>query len=492
LGLGIDYCLLIVARYREELGRGRSPELALSRTVQTAGRTVMFSGATVASSLLALLVFPAAYLRSFAFAGVGVVVVACSAAVIVLPALLAWMGDRVNPSTDHAKESAWGRQARRVIGRPVVYALAVGAILVVVGLPFFRFSAGRIDDRILPDDNPARVAATVIRERLDFSELNGIGVVPLDAPVFDTAASEELRGRLLELPDVARVVDAGGLHQSGISLPPREFNERFDNGSSQWFRVTASVEPLSDEAEELVDSIRALDNPFGTEVVVVGTTATSIDTVGAVTDRLPLALVIIAVITLVVLFLMTGSILVPLKAVVLNLLSLTATFGALVWIFQDGTFSDALGFTATGSLDVYTPILMFCVAFGLSMDYEVFLISRIKEEYDLSGDNDEAIVAGIGSTGRVVTAAAVLLAIVFVSISTSEVTIVKMFGLGLMIAVIVDAFLVRATLTPALMKLAGRANWWAPEPLRRFHLRWGLWENEPIQLPDDNRPATEE
>jgi len=202
--------------------------------------------------------------------------------------------------------------------------------------------------------------------------------------------------------------------------------------------------------------------------------------------------VIIAVITLVVLFLMTGSILVPLKAVVLNLFSLTATFGALVWIFQDGTFSDALGFTATGSLDVYTPILMFCVAFGLSMDYEVFLISRIKEEYDLSGDNDQAIVAGIGSTGRVVTAAAVLLAIVFVAISTSEVTIVKMFGLGLMIAVIVDAFLVRATLTPALMKLAGRANWWAPEPVRRFHLRWGLWENEPIQLPNDNRPDPEE
>ena len=175
----------------------------------------------------------------------------------------------------------------------------------------------------------------------------------------------------------------------------------------------------------------------------------------------------------------------PLKAIVLNLLSLTATFGALVWIFQDGHLSGVLDFTATGKVDVFQPILMFCIAFGLSMDYEVFLLSRIKEEYDLTGDNDHAIVAGIGSTGRIVTAAAVLLAIVFLSIATSGVTVVKMFGVGLTIAVIVDAFLVRATLTPALMKMAGRANWWAPAPMRRFHLRWGLWENEPVALPVD-------
>jgi RND superfamily putative drug exporter len=497
LGLGIDYCLLMVARYREELAQGHEPDIALERTVQTAGRTVLFSGATVASSLLALLVFPAAYLRSFAFAGVGVVVVACGAAVIVLPALLAWMGDRVAAKTAPPTESFWGLQARRVIRRPVAYVVVVGAVLVLAGLPFFRFEAGRIDERVLPEDATAREAATTVRDRLDFGELNSIAVILPDGPATDTAASQAMRDELLALPDVVRVVDAAGFAARGqpVPLPASEFNAGFDNGSGQWLRVTAGVDPDTTEAEDLVEAIRAIDNPFDGALIVSGTTAKSIDTVDAVLARLPLAMLIIAVVTLVVLFLMTGSILVPLKAVVLNLLSLTAAFGALVWIFQEGNFSDALGFTATGSLDIFTPILMFCVAFGLSMDYEVFLISRIKEEYDLTGDNDEAIVRGIGSTGRVVTAAAVLLAIVFVAISTSEVTIVKMFGFGLMIAVIVDAFLVRATLTPALMKLAGRANWWAPEPLRRFHLRYGLWENEPIRLPDPDpvpHPPSEE
>ncbi|NIR41667.1 MAG: MMPL family transporter, partial [Actinobacteria bacterium] len=485
LGLGIDYCLLMLARYREELEQGQRHQRALERTVQTAGRTVIFSGATVASSLLALLVFPAPYLRSFAFAGVGVVAIACGAAVIVLPALLATLGDRLSTSSVEVTESFWGVQARRVLKRPVAYVVGAGAILVLVGLPFFRFDAGRIDDRVLPEDAPAREAATLVRDVLDFGELNPINVVALDAPASDTENSAALRSLILELPNVERVVDAGGFSTPGLPpLPGSSFNEQFENGTGQWFRVTASVAPDTPEAEALVESLRAIDNPFGTELLVTGTTANSMDTVDAVLDRLPLALVIIAIITLIVLFLMTGSILVPLKAVVLNLLSLTATFGALVWIFQDGNLADALGFTATGSVDIFTPILMFCIAFGLSMDYEVFLLSRIKEEYDLTGDNDQAIVAGIGSTGRVVTAAAVLLAIVFTAISTSEVTLVKMFGFGLMIAVLVDAFLVRATLTPALMKLAGRANWWAPEPLSRFHLRYGLWENEPIHLPE--------
>lgn len=218
-------------------------------------------------------------------------------------------------------------------------------------------------------------------------------------------------------------------------------------------------------------------------MLVGGTNATVIDTIDAVKGRLPLALAVIAVVTLVLLFFMTGSVLIPIKAVLLNLLSLTATFGALVWVFQDGHFEDILGFTSTGKLDVFTPILMFCVAFGLSMDYEVFLLARIKEEYDLTGDNDRAVRDGIGRTGPVVTAAAVLLAIVFLAIGTSSVTIPKMIGLGLALAVIIDAFLVRATLTPALMKLAGRANWWAPGPLRRFHLRWGIWETDPVIVP---------
>jgi RND superfamily putative drug exporter len=296
--------------------------------------------------------------------------------------------------------------------------------------------------------------------------------------------------QILAVPDVYRVDTPAGFffqnYQEGAAKKAVSFNERFTSDEGVWVQVISNREPDDPRAEQLVKNLRELDSPYpGVDLIVTGATASVVDSVDAVTSRLPLALGIIAVITLLVLFMMTGSVVVPFKAIVLNLLSLTATFGALVWIFQDGNFSGALNFTATGRVDVFQPILMFCVAFGLSMDYEVFLLSRIKEEYDLTGDNDQAIVAGIGSTGRIVTAAALLLAIVFLSIATSGVTVVKMFGIGLTIAVLVDAFLVRATLTPALMKMAGRANWWAPAPLRRFHLRWGLWENEPIALASD-------
>jgi RND superfamily putative drug exporter len=485
LGLAIDYCLLMVARFREELGLGRPVEQALAHTVQTAGRTVLYSGATVAASLTALLVFPVAYLRSFAFAGAAVVVVACTASVVILPALLAWLGDRVGVHTSDPTESFWGKQARRVIRHPVAWALSVTVVLVMVGLPFLRFDASRIDDRVLPNDNPARVATDQLRDEFAFQNFSGTGVIALGADPDDADAMTEFTNQILELPHVLRVdTPRGFYYPTGLSSPPREFNERYTSPDGVWVQVISSWDPDDPRVEELVDSLRNLESPFeGVDLVVTGATPSMMDSVDAVKSRLPLALGLIAVITLFVLFMMTGSAVVPLKAIVLNLLSLTATFGALVWIFQDGHLSGLLGFTATGQVDVFQPILMFCIAFGLSMDYEVFLLSRIKEEYDLTGDNDHAIVAGIGSTGRIVTAAAVLLAIVFMSIATSGVAVVKMFGVGLTIAVVVDAFLVRATLTPALMKMAGRANWWAPAPLRRFHLRWGLWENEPIALP---------
>jgi RND superfamily putative drug exporter len=485
LGLAIDYCLLMVARFREELGKGRPVEQALSHTVQTAGRTVLYSGATVAASLTALLVFPVAYLRSFAFAGAAVVVVACSASVIVLPALLAWLGDRVGVRTTEPTESFWGKQARRVIKHPLAWAISVTIVLVMVGLPFLRFDASRIDDRVLPESNSARIATQQLRDEFAFRNFSGLGVVALGADPNDKETLTELTNTILDLPHVNRVdTPSGFYYPTDLSSSPREFNERFTSPDGVWVQVISSWDPDDPRVDELVDSLRALESPYeGVELVVTGSPASVVDSVDAVKSRLPLALGIIAVITLLVLFMMTGSVVVPLKAIALNLLSLTATFGAIVWIFQDGNFAGALDFTATGQVDVFQPILMFCIAFGLSMDYEVFLLSRIKEEYDLTGDNDHAVVAGIGSTGRIVTAAAFLLAIVFMSIATSGVTVVKMFGVGLTIAVLVDAFLVRATLTPALMKMAGRANWWAPAPLRRFHLRWGLWENEPISLP---------
>ncbi len=483
LGLAIDYCLLMVARFREELGKGRPVDQALSHTVQTAGRTVLFSGATVATSLTALLVFPVAYLRSFAYAGFAVVIVACTASVVILPALLAWLGHRVGATAVDPTESFWGRQARRVTKRPVVWAGVVALILIVAGLPFSRLNPSRVDDRVLPEDNAARVATDVLRDEFAFRNFNLINVVVPGADPTERGPVVRLTNAILQLPSVLRVDNESGFYYTGIASPAREFNERFASDAGVFVAVVSSQLPDDERTKQLVRDLRAMDSPFDVDLVVGGPTASVLDSVDAVESRLPLALGIIALVTLVVLFLMTGSVVVPLKAIVLNLLSLTATFGALVWIFQDGNLSGLLGFTATGQVDVFTPILMFCVAFGLSMDYEVFLLSRIKEEYDITGDNDRAVIVGIGSTGRIVTAAAVLLAIVFIAISTSGVAVVKMFGVGLTIAVIVDAFLVRATLTPALMKMAGRANWWAPGPLRRFHLRFGLWENEPVALP---------
>ena len=247
--------------------------------------------------------------------------------------------------------------------------------------------------------------------------------------------------------------------------------------------LTPGVEPISSEGAELVAAVRSLESPFG-EVLVTGDAARVKDLRDVLTARLPWALGWIAVSTIVVLIVMLGAPLIPIKALLLNLLSLTATFGAMVWVFQDGNLSGVLGFEATGSIDMFTPILMFCIAFGLSMDYEVFLLSRIKEEYDISGDNDEAVVVGLGKTGPIVTAAAVLLALVFAAIGTSSVTVVKMLGLGMVLAVLCDAFLIRATLVPAFMKLAGDANWWAPNWLRRWHLRWGMWENESVGIGD--------
>jgi RND superfamily putative drug exporter len=235
------------------------------------------------------------------------------------------------------------------------------------------------------------------------------------------------------------------------------------------------VEPISQQGEQLVHDVRGTPAPF--ETLVTGPSAELVDSKDSIFSRVPLAAAIIGVVTFILLFMMTGSILVPIKAIVLNLLSLTAMFGAMVWIFQDGHLSGLLDFTATGTLDTSTPILMFCIAFGLSMDYEVFLLSRIKEEHDRTGDNIASVAMGLEKTGRIVTAAAALLAVVFIAFATSQITFIKLFGVGMALAVIMDATLIRAALVPAFMRLAGNANWWAPGPLRRLHDRIGLSES---------------
>ncbi|MCP3910257.1 MAG: MMPL family transporter, partial [Actinomycetia bacterium] len=478
LGLAIDYSLLMVARFREERGADRPVALAVSRTLQTAGRTVVFSAATVGSSLIGLLVFPVVYLRSFAFAGVAVVATAALAALLVVPPLLMRFGAKMGSAPANA-DSFWGRQAGRVMRRPVAWLVVVVVFLVFIGLPFARFEPGRIDERVLPPDAGAREAAEAIQDNTSWPDVNPIQLVARGVDPDDPEAVFAFTKEVLAPDGVVRVdstlgfVRAEGTRpQNRLSLHFRPLDPEATDGT--WFNIVYWYPPDDARVDEIVHTLRGFDGEPA-EILVGGNRATVIDTVDAVTGRLPLALGVIAIVTLILLFFMTGSVVIPLKALVLNLMSLTATFGALVWVFQDGNLAERLGVTATGSLDVFTPILMFCIAFGLSMDYEVFLLARIKEEYDLSGDNDRAVRVGIGRTGPVVTAAAVLLAIVFVAIATSGVMIVKMFGLGLALTVITDAFLVRATLTPALMKLAGRLNWWAPGPLRRFHLRWGVW-----------------
>jgi RND superfamily putative drug exporter len=300
---------------------------------------------------------------------------------------------------------------------------------------------------------------------------------PADVTAYATALSG--------VTGVARVDAATGSFSSGhLVAPPGPASARFTNSSGTWFSVVPSVEPLSAAGERVVKDVRAVPAPFETKVA--GPSAQLVDTKASLWARLPWAVGMIAAVTFIVLFLLFGSLLVPAKAVVLNLLSLTATFGAMVWVFQDGHLSGLLNFTPTGTIAVVMPILMFCIAFGLSMDYEVFLLSRIKEEHDNGADTTTSVARGLEHTGRIVTAAAVLIAVVLVAFGTSGVSFIKLFGIGLALAVLVDAFVIRSTLVPAFMKLAGDANWWAPGWLRRVHNRIGISEHVDLgDEPDD-------
>lgn len=491
LGLAIDYSLFVVSRYREELRHGYQPDQAVTRTLYTAGRTVAFSAITVAISLAALVVFPLPFLRSFAYAGVGVVFMAAIGAVVVLPAVLSALGRRVDSLTLFHREPKpvedgfWYGRARAVMRRPVPVVIVVTVLLLILGAPFLHLDLGLSDDRVLGEEAPARVVGDAIRSNFSSKEAGALAVVaPTADPVAGQAQVDDYAKTLSAIPGVARVDAATGFYVSGQrALPPNQLSARFASpGGGTWLSVVPTVEPLSPAGERLVHSVRSSAAPF--DVLVTGEAARLVDGKASLSSRLPLAIGIIALATFLLLFLMTGSLLVPAKALTLNVLSLSATFGSLVWVFQEGHLSGLLDFTPTGTISIFTPVLLFCIAFGLSMDYEVFLLSRIKEEYDLGADNEDAVAIGLERTGRIVTAAALLLALVFVAFATAEVTVVKVFGVGLALAVLVDAFLIRATLVPAFMRLAGRANWWAPRPLRRFHLRWGIFEDEPPEILD--------
>jgi RND superfamily putative drug exporter len=512
LGLAIDYSLFVVSRFREELRAGHEPSVAVQRTVRTAGRTVAFSAVTVAASLCALLVFPLTFLRSFAYAGVAVAFLAGLFSVAVLPAILAVLGTRVDKltifkrSTEAHDDGFWHRMALFVMRRPVIVATSAIAVLLILGAPFLHLNLSLPDDRVLPESAPSREVHDVLRREFSSEEAGASSVVAegIGDPAGRRADIDAYATSLAKLPGVARVDAATGTYcgtgLAKLGCTPGQLVVAggagrylaFDTvraGGGTYLSVVPDVEPLSKEGEALVKAIRSAPAPFPTQVT--GMSAQLVDTKGALFARLPLAAGIIALVTFLVLFIQFGSVVIPIKAVILNLLSLSATFGAMVWVFQEGHLSGALHFTAIGSVDATTPILMFCVAFGLSMDYEVFLLSRIKEEYDRTGDNELSVARGLERTGRIVTAAALLIAVVFIAFATSHVTFIKLFGVGLTLAVLIDAFLIRGTLVPAFMRLAGEWNWWAPAPLRRLHDRFGISEHIDLdEDPNAGRPAT--
>ena len=512
LGLAIDYSLFIVSRFREELARGRTVDEAVVRTVETAGRTVAFSAVTVAVSLSALLVFPLYFLRSFAYAGIGVTLVSAIASTLTLPSLLAVIGPRVNalrlgrrraagtpvePASVTAETGFWHRTAMFVMRRPVVIASAVIAILLFLGAPFLNVAFGVPDQRVLPADNPARLVTDRLGAAFASNEAQAFPVVAPSAAEASDGDVADFAQALSKIDGVTRVDAATGRYANGTLLVgPDPSLVPFRADSAVRYSVVPGVEPVSEAGERLVADVRSLDASSLGGVIVGGNSAALVDSKAAIGAKLPLAAGIIAVATFVLLFLMFGSVVVPLKAIVLNLLSLSATFGAMVWIFQEGNLSSWLGFTPTGMTDTTTPILMFCIAFGLSMDYEVFLLSRIHEEHLRSGDNTASVALGLERTGRIVTAAAGLLAVTFIAFSTSDISFIKLFGLGLALAVLMDATLVRATLVPAFMRLAGAANWWAPRWMKRVHERIGFSEAEPAvdvsEQPPDLDVGTDE
>ena len=490
LGLAVDYSLFIVSRYREELARDNDASAALLRTMHTAGRTVAFSAMSVAVAVATLLVFPLPFLRSFAYAGIAVCAVAGVSSVIVLPAMLAVLGPRVNKLTlfrprERSGDGFWFRQAHRVMKRPVIVSLGVLVVLLLLGVPFLDLNLGIQDDRMLAPGTPVRQVHDELRANFQNSEAGAISVVAPDVPTGPSrrALVDGFAARLSQIDGVSRVDAKTGFYAAGrLVAPAGPLSNRYATDDAVWFSVVPSLDPFSSAGEELVARVRETKAPF--PVVIGGVTAQLADTKASIFSSFPLALVIINVATFVLMFLMVGSLLVPLKSIILNIVSLTATFGALVWIFQEGHLSGLLGFTATGALAVYIPIAMFCIAFGLSQDYEVFLLSRIKEHYDLTHDNEEAVAHGLQMSGRIISALALLLIVVFVAFATAEVSVVKLFGVGLAIAIVVDAFIIRVTLAPALMRIAGHLNWWAPRPLRRMHLRYGIWESDALDVFD--------
>ena len=471
LGLAIDYSLFMVSRYREESARhGFGPE-ALRRTLQTAGRTVLFSSITVAAAVASLTVFPQRFLYSMGIAGAIVTLLAAALALTVLPALLAVLGPRVNALSPSrlrraaerearpARSGTWYRLAQFVTRRPVPIAVASATLLILLGIPFFsQIKFISVDARVLPASSSARVVQDTLNARFPPHR-----TTPLEVVVGAPAGSPQvaaLAARISRLPDVSAVAPA---QPAGRSL--------------SLLQVAPVQDPLSTATKQLVHDVRAIRTPF--YLGVAGQTAAYLDLEHSLGAHLPAVLAIVVSSTLIALFLMTGSVVLPLKAVVMNALSLSAMFGILVLIFQDGNLEGLLGYRSLGALDATQPILLFAIGFGLATDYGVFLLARIKEARDAGAPDKEAIALGLERTGRIVTAAALLFAVAVGAFATSEIVFIKELGIGAAVVVLIDSSIIRALLVPSLMELLGSRNWWAPRPLRRLHERIGLQEGTP-------------
>jgi uncharacterized membrane protein YdfJ with MMPL/SSD domain len=476
LGLGIDYGLFMVTRFREELHRQPTVEQAVARTVATAGRTVAVSGVTVAVALTSLMLFPEDFLRSMGYGGVATVAVDVLAALVVLPALLAVLGHRVNtlrirrsvqrPPRDESS-GAWYRLARSVMRRPLVYVTVITIALLALAAPFLRVSWGGTDARTLPAASTVRQVSQTLDSQFPVNSTDPIEAL-ITGPGASAGGSAPLASYLHRIDAIPGVTGTQVTGSKGDTI-------RVDVGYTP--------APVSSAARHIVTQIRALAPPAGATVLVGGTTAGLVDELASLGSVLPWMALLVCVSTFVLLFLAFGSVVLPLKAIVMNVLSLGATFGVVVWIFQWGHLSGLLRFTPTGSIDPTMPILMAAIIFGLSMDYEVFLLSRIRERYDQTGDNTVAVAAGLQRTGGVITSLALLLIIVVGAFSASGITFIKLMGVGMIVALLVDASVVRVLLVPATMRLLGRANWWAPRPLRRLYARYGFKEDSPAPIP---------
>jgi uncharacterized membrane protein YdfJ with MMPL/SSD domain len=475
LGLAIDYGLFMVTRFREELHRQPTVEQAVGRTVATAGRTVAVSGVTVAVALTSLMLFPEDFLRSMGYGGVATVAVDMLAALTVLPALLAVLGPRVNalrirrslqypikggPAVPETS-GAWYRLANSVMRRPAVYASVIVIVLLALGAPFLRISWGGTDATTLPAASTVRQ----VSEALD-SQFPANSTDPIEALVTGVTSPAQLTAYLHRVEAIPGVTEAQVTAVRGTSA-----------------RADIGYQPptVSSAARQIVTRIRDITPPPGTAVLVGGTTAGLVDELASLGATLPWMALLVGLSTFVLLFLAFGSLVLPLKAIVMNVLSLSATLGVIVWIFQWGHLSGLLQFTPTGSIDPTMPILMLAIIFGLSMDYEVFLLSRIRERYDQTGDNTASVAAGLQRTGGLITSLALLLIIVVGAFSASGITFIKLTGVGMIVALLVDATIIRVLLVPATMRLLGRANWWAPRPLRRLYARYGIREEIPAE-----------